>query len=115
MSARLQHCRRVLPSTEKSRQCRYLDYNLKALTKLSDNWAVLVSDLKEIATSTEAQFKLSVREQAEKFEHRMTNRNVIMLLMFNKDLLKQMVSFCKELQKKPGEYSTVPLLVSILV
>ena len=83
-------------------QVRWVPADLKAFTKLSDNWVVLVADMKEIASSTPAQFKPAVIEQAERFEHRLTNRNFMLLLMFNKDVLKQLVDFCKDLQKKPG-------------
>ena len=75
---------------------------MKSLTKLIDNWSVLVADLQEIALSTEAQFKLAVREQAERLEGRMTSRNFILLAMFYKDVLQELVYFCKDLQNSPG-------------
>ena len=81
---------------------RWVPADYKALSKMSDNWAVLVADFKEIASSTNAQFKEDVRGQAERLEHRLTNRDFLLLLMFNRDVLKILVNFCKDLQKKPG-------------
>ena len=74
----------------------------KALSRLHDNLPVLVADFKVIASSTNAEFKEHVRNQAERLEHRITSRDFIPLLMFDMDTLKILVDFCHDLQKKPG-------------
>ena len=42
-------------------------------------------------------------DQAELFEQKLRNRNFLVHFMFSKDVLKHLVTFCKDLQKSPGK------------